>query len=174
MKAAVIYFLKIFVYMTVAYGGSQLLIYYFFQDSPNLLVPVISGLAFGFTMGLIFTISQIVQVKKFYKGKITPEALSVHQVAHFHSPLSKAQIVAKLKNHYPAKDWKLSEEADLIKLKTSFTAQSFGEKVTIKVNQLQNGLSEIFLESRPNVWYTMADYGKNLENISYLRKLLSA
>lgn len=173
MKAAILYFLKTFAVMALGYGGCQFLVYFFFTDNPNYLAPILSGLTFGLTLGLIFTVSQIVQVKKFYKGALTPEALSTHQVAQLQTPLTKAQITARLQQNYPFKDWKLENTPDQINLQTTFSAQSFGEKVTIRVNNLQNGLSEVLLESRPRLRFTMTDYGKNLKNVIYLKQLLA-
>ncbi|HSI90104.1 MAG TPA: hypothetical protein VK927_03260 [Adhaeribacter sp.] len=173
MKPTLLFFLKIFVYAAVTYGGTQFLVYYFFDDNQNLLRPLISGLGFGLIIGLAFTYKQVREVKKLKGKDFTSEDLSLHQAAHFQTPLTKAQILEKLQTNYPAKDWKMTEEADLISLKTTYSWKSFGEKVRIKTEQLQNGLSEVFIESKPRTWLTVADYGKNLENITYLRKLLS-
>src|SRR5688572_31030585 len=169
MKAVILYYLRSFLFMTVAYGGSQFLVYLFIDKSPNFMPPLISGLGFGILMATFFTISQVAQVKKLRKGKLTTEALSVHQEAQLQTPLSKAQIIARLQNNYPTKDWEMTEDSDLIKLNTTFSAQSFGEKVTISVNSLQDGLSEVLLESRPKIRFTLADHGKNLKNIISLK-----
>ncbi|MFC5269177.1 hypothetical protein [Adhaeribacter terreus] len=174
MKAAILYFSKLFLILTVAYGGFQFLTLYFFGGNQQLHYPLLSGLGLGLILAFVFTFSQIAAVKKLHPGKLTSEALSMHQVTHMQVPLTKAQILEKLQSNYPTKDWELTEESDLIKLKTSFTAKTFGEKITIKVNKLQNGLSEVFVESKPKTWFTLVDYGKNLKNIIYLRNLLSA
>lgn len=149
MKVAILYFSRLFLFTAAAYGGSQFLILYFFGENKHILYPIFSGLGFGLMMALVFTISQVYAVKKLRPGKLTSEALSMHQVTYLQVPLTKAQILSKLRNNYPTKDWELMEEADLIKLKTSFTAKTFGEKITIKVNQLQNGFSEVLVESKP-------------------------
>lgn len=175
MKATALFFLKIFTFMSLSYGGSQAFTYYFLGNGEQKFTQaLLSGLGFGLLMGLFLTYRQVREVKNLKGKNFTPEDLSVHQVAHFQSSLTKEQILARLQNHYLDKDWNLSENGSEIRLKTTFSWKSFGEKIQIKTEQLQNGSSEVFIESKPRTWITIADYGKNLENIMYLRILLVA
>ncbi|KAA9341021.1 hypothetical protein [Adhaeribacter soli] len=175
MKLALQFFLKVFAFMSLGYGSTQALMYYFSASGEaRILQSLISGLGFGLMVGLFITYKQMREVKKLRGNQLSQEDLSVHQVACFQSYLTKEEILAKLQNHYPSKDWELQTANDLVKLKTPYSWKSFGEKVQIRINELQNGLTEVLVESKPRLWYTLADYGKNLENTLYLRKLLAA
>jgi hypothetical protein len=98
----------------------------------------------------------------------------VHQVLNLQTPLTKAQILAKLQTHIPAKEWKITNEPDSIWLKTNSSSKSYGEKVQIQINKLNEELSEIRIESRPINPLTIWDFGKNQENIINLRNILAA
>jgi len=175
MKLAFRLFLKIFLFMGFAYGGMHALVFYFFSNEEEwLLRSLVLGLGFGLMMGLFLTYKQMREVKKLRGKELTQEDLSVHQLTHFQSALTKEEMLAKLQNNYPSKDWKLTENGSHIRLKTTYSWKSFGEKIQIKVEQLQNGFSDVIVVSKPLGWITLADYGKNLENILYLKHLLTA
>jgi hypothetical protein len=105
LKAAFLYFLKIFAFMGLAYGSTQALIYHFLGNGePRFMQSLISGVGFGLMMAIFMTYKQVREVKKLKGSNFISEDFSLHQAAHFQSPLTKAEILAKLQNHYPAKD----------------------------------------------------------------------
>ena len=106
------FFLKIFILMGLAYGGTHALVFYFFGNEEEwFLRSLVLGAGFGLVMGLFHTYKQMREVKKLRGDQLSKKDLSFHQVAHFKSALTKAQILEKLQSSYPSKDWNLKEEA---------------------------------------------------------------
>ena len=164
MKLAFQFFLKVLVFMALGYGSTQTLMNYFSgSGEARILQSLISGLGFGLMPGLFITYKQMRERKKLRGKQISKEDLSVHQVTYFRSYLTNEEILAKLQKHYPSKDWEIQQTNGLVKLKTPYSWKSFGEKIQIRIHELQNGLTEVLVESKPRLWFTVADYGKNLE-----------
>lgn len=129
-------------------------------------------MCFFFTIYHVY--KHIREIKKLHPGSLNASDFQVHQVLNLQTPLTKAQILTKLQTNFPAKEWEMASEPDTIRLKTSYSWKSWGEKVQIRIKKLNEELSEIIIESKPINPITLWDFGKNQENIIYLHKLLAA
>ena len=174
MKAAVLFTIKIFLLNFIIYVFSISLVNYFWAPDFDLKFLLISSAIICFLFTLYHLYKHIREVKKLHHRNLEASDFRVHQVLNLQIPLNRAQVLHKLQTNFPAKAWEVATEHDTIRLKTNFSWKSFGEKVQIQIKKLNNELSEISIESRPINPLTIWDYGKNQENILYLKNLLTA
>ncbi len=127
---------------------------------------IISGILFGFTIsvityysdkklktkGIINKSSDVYQYRKITVKKPISELLKTYKEAI--SSLKKCKIV--------------KDENGDITARTGFSWKSFGEIINISAEQTNDKETVIEISSKPSLRTTMADYGKNLENIEAL------
>jgi len=90
----------------------------------------------------------------------------------FQSTLTKTELIQRLKTDPFFRQMKISETETGIVLKSGATWTSWGERVFIAVNPKGDGISEIQVESKPLVFTTLFDTGKNLENVVRMESLV--
>ena len=173
MKVTLLFSIKVFLLQFIIYVSSISLVNFWARayDWDNLLVSS-AILCVFFTAYHVY--KHLREVKKLHPESLQASDFKVHQVLSLQIPLNKAQVLHKLQTNFPAKEWEVATEYDTIRLKTNFSWKSFGEKVQIQIKKLNDDLSEISIESRPVNPLTVWDYGKNQENIIYLKNLLTA
>ena len=89
---------------------------YHYMNSANVEIPLLQNLFFAIVFALSITIfhvyKQIREVKKLHGGSLSAEDFWMCQTLNLQLPLTKDQIVARLKNTFPSKNWEIAEEAD--------------------------------------------------------------
>jgi hypothetical protein len=172
MKAAILFAVKVYLLNAIIYFLAMSLITYLGADEYNLKFVLLFSVFPCFST-FYHVYKHIQEVKKLHSNGLKNEDFKVHQVLTLHLPLNKEQVLAKLQTNFPSKEWETENDANMINLKTNSSWKSYGEKIRIKVEQLNNNFSEVFIESKPINPITFFDFGKNQENIIYLQKLLT-
>jgi hypothetical protein len=89
--------------------------------------------------------------------------------------LSQNDILRKLSQNIDNRKWSKAVNSDpsiglKYKIRTSF--KSWGEIVFIKVSEITEKKSVIRITSKPLLFTTLLDYGKNRNNINYVKEIL--
>lgn len=138
----------------------------------GLLKSVYRASLFGVSMSLIFILAQLYSLKKSGVTKFTSDNLKVKQRRILKSKLTKQEIIEKLKNDRRFTISKFSENENRIYLETKMSFKSWGEKITITVRPLENEFNEYTITSRPALITTLADFGKNFQNVNRIEELI--
>ncbi len=174
MKAAILFSTRTFLLNFIIWLFSINLVNFLFNPtfSQDYLLSAPAFLGFFYTVYHVY--KHIREVKKLHGGGLASADFKVHQVLYLRSPLKKEQILAKLQTNFPAHECVIASGADTISFKTNSTWKSYGEKVQIRIKELNEESSEIMIESKPINLLTFWDFGKNQENVIYLKNLLTA
>jgi hypothetical protein len=167
MKPITIIYIKSFLLFSLVFGFAISLIDYLGGDEIQLWKQIIQSLVFGLFMSWSMVSSQKRSLKQLGIETPTDEDFSPVQSAEIRSSLSLEAIYEVLQSHAYTKKWKLSINQQGISGKTNLSFISLGEKINIsKVSQ------GIHIESKPLWIITLFDYGKNLQNVILLKKMI--
>ena len=122
-------------------------------------------LFFGITMSLILVSFHRYRLKKMGVQEITSENLGVNQTKKIKSGINKSKLIETLKNDPITGKMKMKEIENGILLMTNMTWKSWGEEIKILLKSEENSDFEYQVSSSPKLKITLADYGKNLENV---------
>ena len=86
---------------------------------------------------------------------------------------NKERFIEELKKLCARKKWDMQFLEDNILIKTNTSIYSFGETITIKFTDTDDGLT-IKVTSKPKVKTTRIDYNKNKNNVELISGLSSA
>jgi hypothetical protein len=127
---------------------------------------------FGGFMSLILVTYNRYRLKKIGVEEISDVNLNVRQNKILKSDLNKSELVEKLKTDPLIRKMQMKEIENGIILKTGMTWKSWGEE--IRIIQQSNGESdfEYLISSTPKLKTTLVDYGKNLENVNLIEKII--
>lgn len=131
-------------------------------------------LFFGSTMSLILVSFHRYRLKKNGIQEITSENLRVNQSKNIEFELNRKELVDKLKSDPIIRRMKMIETEDGILIKSRMTWKSWGENIKINLNSTKDTIFEYQVSSSPNLRTTLIDYGKNLENINRIEKVLKS
>ena len=129
------------------------------------------GLIFGGSMSLILVTIHKNSLKAIGITEPTEEELKPTQQAEFISETSKSDFIKRLSQDKIYSKMKLSKKDAVINLKSGYTWKSFGEAITIRINESATDTFKYQVESKPKLPMTLIDYGKNLENILRIKEL---
>ena len=133
---------------------------------------LVSAIFFGVILTLILVPLHIAELKRMGIKELTHENLSTNQEIELEVNISKEDLIHKLMNDPTTKEMSLVESENLIILKTKLSSISFGEKIQIRFNKLRDGMNHILISSKPKLFFTSFDYGKNKQNVEYLKKMI--
>ncbi len=128
---------------------------------------VIHGVILGSIMTLVVAIVQ----------RFAPKD-GIHQTRTIDLPLSYdhafdsclAAIGTALNGKITTQD----RASGLIEARTGMTWKSFGEDILITIREMDENLTQIRIASRPSLFITWVDYGKNSENVEKVFMFLSS
>ena len=123
-------------------------------------------------ISLVITYVHVKTLKSLGISEVLNSHLMLKQNGTFQSTLTKAELIQKLKTNPFFRQMKISETETGVVLKSGATWTSWGELVFIAVNPKGNGISEIQVESKPLVFTTLFDTGKNLENVVRMERMV--
>ena len=172
MKPILILFLKNILLIGITYGLFMFVFDLATGSDFGLLKSVYRASLFGVSMSLIFILAQLYSLKKSGVTKFTSDNLKVKQRRILKSKLTKQEIIEKLKNDRRFTISKFSENENRIYLETKMSFKSWGEKITITVRPLENEFNEYTITSRPALITTLADFGKNFQNVNRIEELI--
>ena len=64
-------------------------------------------------------------------------------------------------------------DSRVIKAKTSINWKTFGDKINVAIESYKLDIVKVTIESKPKVWGTTMDYGKNFDNVEIISKHLN-
>lgn len=172
MKPTIKLYLKAFLLTGTLFGLITLVFELVDENRFNLWKFLIMAFIFGITMSLILVSVHIFILKKNGIKEITDENLKVNQTKNLKSKMNNTELIQKLKNDPIIGKMKMTEIENGILIKTKMTWKSFGEVIKIISKSDENSDFEYQVSSCPKLKTTLLDYGKNLENITRIEKVI--
>jgi len=127
---------------------------------------------FGGTMSLTLGSMHISRLRKKGMTTIRAKDLNVVQRFNLHTILSINHIHDILLSDAQFGNMKMSILPDELQLRSKTSWFSWGEKIKIELLQNSDNQFEYAIQSRPIIWGTLVDGGKNFENVRRLEELL--
>lgn len=136
----------------------------------------------SFVVSLLLTAYQlgrhILAVKKLHSGKLTDRDFRTRQTLDLQVPFSNERILAKLQRNYFSRDWEIVADQDAIQIATPGNNKTGGETIFIKIKPSTDSFHHVSIESKTYRIFSLGnfslfDYGRNQENILFLRQLLT-
>ena len=128
---------------------------------------------FGGTMAMFAMYMQKGRLKKMGVTDFTTENLAVNQSRVIQSNISIKELIDRLKSDEFFGKMKLKENRNVIQLRSKASWRSWGEKIRIIIISEESGLIKYDVFSEPVIGITLVDYGKNLENVERLERLMT-
>jgi hypothetical protein len=126
----------------------------------------------GLLMSLYLATMQIIGLRKLGVRIFTDKILRLRQEISIITNMQKQEFISKLKSEPIYKNIRINDISDGFKFKTKLSWLSYGEVVYVKIKCLNEFQNEYYIKSKP-VWiFTIADYGKNYENILRIEKII--
>lgn len=172
MKPITKLYLKTFLLTGVTYGAVVLGFDLIDGNGFSLWKFLIATLFFGVSMSLILVSFHKYWLKKNGVEPITEDDLGVHQSQIIESKFNERELIERLKNNPILGKMKLAELENGISLKTGVTMKSWGEEIKIILKSRKEDKFEYLISSRPKLKTTLVDYGKNMENINLIEKVI--
>lgn len=168
-------YLKVFLLTGIPFATIMVFTKSFFKGGFNMLEFLALAFFFGFLMSLTIVSWHVNRLKKNGIKELTNENLSVNQKRIITSNLDQEQLINKLKCDSVLGRMKIIPTKSGIKLKAGTTFWSWGETMKIISNPIpQDDKYEYHITSKPKLKTTIIDYGKNLENVEKIQKVISA
>lgn len=129
---------------------------------------------FGLGMSIMGVTFQRYALEKLGIYKISEANLKVTQERSVSSTLSKAELIQRLKADPSIAKMDMVENENEIHLRTGFSWASWGEVIKIVEKHSLDDHFEYAVSSRPKLKTTLVDYGRNLENILKIEKVMKS
>ncbi len=172
MKSITKLHLKVFLFTGVTYGLILFLLDLMNNNEFALSKFLFMTLFFGITMSLTLVPLHKYRLKKIGIQEITDENLKVNQSKTLNSELNTAALIEILASDPIIGKMKMIETKNGIHLKTGISWKSWGENIKITLKSEQDSRFEYEISSSPKLKTTIVDYGKSLENIKRIEKLI--
>lgn len=172
MKAITKLYLRTFLFTAIPFF---LLTTFFNSGDINkkiVLFNITASLILGISMSLILVSLHWYLLKKNGVENITDENIGVHQTKTIETKLSKNELIQKLKLNPVIRKMKMTELENGVLLKTGMTIKSWGEEIRIILMSNKENTFEYQISSSPKLKTTIVDYGKNLENINKIERVI--
>lgn len=127
---------------------------------------------FGIAMSITLVSLHRYRLGKIGVREITPENLKVSQTKSVRSKLNLEELTEKLKADPHFGKMKMINLENGILLKSGTTWKSWGEEIRIILQSGKNEEYDYEVSSSPSLKTTFLDYGKNLENVNYIERLI--
>jgi hypothetical protein len=132
---------------------------------------ILISLAWVLIMAIIF-----IPIDYSKTRKLPIEAFNVRQKRYIQVQGNIEDVFFKLQDFLKTlkniKKVTASRETLVISARTKLTFETFGEKITLKLDTSSKDFVGIYIDSFPVVRFTLMDYGHNFKNIEYLSKEL--
>ena len=158
--------------MGLTYASFMAIADYIDNESFSILKFLLHAIFFGGTMSL--TLVSIHKSNLNDKGITDPseENLKAVQTTEFITRVSKDEFISRLSKDKIMSRMKLKINDETLKLNSGITWKSWGEKIAIKISSASEGMFKYEIQSKPKLPITIIDFGKNLENILMIKKLV--
>jgi hypothetical protein len=166
-------YLKIFLRAGIPFGVFMGCLFGYLEGAhKGLIAGITSGLLFGTWMSVIFGTVHEVCTKKIYgPGEVNPkQSKAIESNLPFDSGFEKC---VNALGHFGAKITAQDKAQGRIEAKTGMTWKSFGETISIHLDDLKNGTIKIQISSAPVIKTTIMDYGKGRANVETIASLLA-
>lgn len=140
--------------------------------SLNPMAGVMAGFSFGFLMALILGIINIVATKVIGGDRDTP--VKQEKEIELRMPFNEAYKLCKQSILY-IPGGKVTYEnyvKGIVLGKTGVNIWTWGDKITMRIEKIDEETSKVHIQSKPAVATTVVDYGKNLKNIHTMSNYL--
>lgn len=134
-------------------------------------VHIFIGVSSGLLSGLAFAF--FVQCMETIKGSV---GVNTTQIRIFDVEIGYKDTIKQIKEALSlmgAKIKSVDEKEGLITAKTGMSWESAGEILTINVRRKLDSKTNIHIKSQPLLWTTLADFGKNQENVEQFFNLMA-
>ena len=138
----------------------------------DLIVAGKAGFGFGFSMTAAFVVMELLAVIKFKdkKSRLSTTRVKKEIIVDLNYDDAFGKAVKTLED-IGARIIKEDKESGVLLTKKGFSMRSWGEKIDVKLERLNDNQTEINIFSRPKISGTLVDYGKNYENVEkFLQK----
>ncbi len=172
MKPILKLYIKAFLIMGLTFASFMAIADYIGNQSFSVLKFLLQAIFFGGTMSL--TLVSIHKSNLNKKGITDPskENLKTIQTTEFITKVSKDEFISRLSKDKIMSRMKLIINDEDLKLNSGITWISWGEIIAIKISSASEGMFKYEIQSKPKLPITIIDYGKNLENILMIKKLI--
>lgn len=125
-------------------------------------------------MTLLYAPGNIKTLKSLGVSKIAPEHLSVIQKRIIVSSLSKEDVVERIQESRSFSKMNMRIGEDEIQLVSKFSWDLWGDKISIKIRSLEEGLNEYSVISQPRMKTIRFDSGQNFKNVTLIERMLGS
>ena len=172
MKPKTKFYLKTILRLSVLYGIIAIIINFIIGLEIHFVPLLLTALFFGLIMTLIVSPNYFKEIKKLGISEFTDDILSTYQQKEVIADLSKEELLNRLKSDPFTGYMKFNEVDDVIILKSTFSTNSFGEIIQIKLKAAEGEGTRFLISSKPKLAISYFDNGKNLQNVEYIKKLI--
>lgn len=168
MDSIIKYLVKTFLFFFILFGVLSFLINFsagFRFDSITL------SFVWSLIMTLFFGGYHIYEIQQ-NGDSMTDASLNTRQYKTVRSSINKTDLMFILLNESKYSSLDIKEEDNIIKFQTKLSFKSWGERVSIVSKNISENLFEYKISSKPKVPTTFIDYGKNLENVQAIERIL--
>ena len=145
-----------------------------FRGKPfEISIFLMHAIGFGLIMSLSLVILHTSSLEDLGVTEFTKENLSVKQKRHISSSISPGELVSKIEGDKYFKRGKINTEEEYIQIIMPMTWKSFGERIEIHTEQINEGMTQYFVSSRNKGITPLVDYGRNMENVLKIENLLT-
>lgn len=166
-------YLKIFISTGLSFGIITLIIDLYNGTEIELWKYIFLTFFFGLLMSLASVYLHKNKLKKSGINEINEAHLKVTQSRDIQTDLNKSELTRKLKEDPSIRKMKIKEIENGIVIRTGMTLWSFGEIIKIELKSTKDSVFEYNVSSRPKLKITLIDYGKNIQNIDLIRKVIT-
>lgn len=173
MKPILKLYIKAFLLIGLLYASLMAISEYIYHESFSFVSFLFHATFFGGLMS-----AALVSIHKYNlsdQGITDPseENLKAVQQTEFISKVSKAEFISRLSKDKVTSKMELKTEDEILKLNTGVTWRSWGEKIEIRISSVSEGMFKYQVQSKPKLSTTIIDFGKNIENILLIQKLVN-
>lgn len=171
MKPLTKLYIKAFLLTGIPYG-LLMLAFGLIGSEGRLWKFLVMTIGFGIIMSLTLVTLHRYRLKKIGVQEITDENIRVGHTKNFKSGLNKNELIEKLKSDPIIGKMKIKEIENGVLVKTGINLMTWGEKIKIILQSDRDPDFEYKVSSHPIVITTLVDYGKNLQNVNRIEKLI--
>lgn len=134
----------------------------------------LAGVLYGFLMAIFVGGFHIWRALK-SPYSFENNKLSVHQENSMLLDESADEVFESCKEFCGSENLSIKEsdqETGILKAKQGPNWKAWGHLINFKIKKTDNGEIEVQISSRPRLYFTLADYGKSLENVGKATEFL--
>lgn len=163
-------YLIIFLKSGLLFGLSMGVVYSI--QNKDIIAGTIGGIAAGILFGLVISLFSYITDKKLKKEGLVNNGADVYQVREYiiSKPSLETLDVFKEALSIFKKYKTVKEEKNSITIKTGFSWKSFGEIIVLSYKPINDTETQINISSRPSIKLTLVDYGINFQNVEKIEK----